>query len=171
MCGDQPNRPADGRSFCASRDLAGSTETAHVTRPRCVRNAPASRGVDAGSAPSAQYTWLASKQDDVETERRELERLLVADPADPTAVDRLVQLAEQDGQPARAAELRRKKGEIDRLRARYEQLYERKQPIRDVVEMAKLAERLGREFEAAVFSPWRSRTTPTASICGTTSNG
>ena len=95
--------------------------------------------------------WLASKQGDVETERRELERLLVADPADPTAVDRLVLLAEQDGQPAQAAELRRKKGEIDRLRARYEQLYERKQPIRDAVEMAKLAERLGREFEARSF--------------------
>ena len=73
--------------------------------------------------------WLAPKQGDVETERRELERLLVADPADPTAVDRLVLLAEQDGQPAQAAELRCKKGEIDRLRARYEQLYERKQPI------------------------------------------
>jgi len=75
----------------------------------------------------------------------------VAEPADPTAVDRLVQLAEQGGQPARAAELRRKKGEIDRLRARDEQLYERKQPIRDEVEMAKLAERLGREFEARGF--------------------
>jgi enediyne biosynthesis protein E4 len=110
--------------------------------------------------PAAQSTraqlhrlnaWLASKQGDVETERRELERLLVADPADPTAVDRLAHLAEQDGQPARAAELRRKKAEIDRLRARYEQLFERKQPSRDAVEMAKLAERLGRQFEARGF--------------------
>src|SRR5271157_5806998 len=50
---DQPNRPADGRSFGASRDLAGSTATAHVTHLRYVRNAPASRGVDAGPAPSA----------------------------------------------------------------------------------------------------------------------
>jgi tetratricopeptide (TPR) repeat protein len=95
--------------------------------------------------------WLASKRGDVETERRELERLLVADPADLTAVDRLAQLAEEDGQPARAVELRREKGEIDGLRARYEKLYERKQPIRDAVEMAKLAERLGRECEARGF--------------------
>ena len=45
----------------------------------------------------------------------------------------------------------RKKAEIDRLRARYEKLHERKQPIRDAVEMARLAEQLGREFEARVF--------------------
>jgi len=95
--------------------------------------------------------WLASKRGDVETERRELERLLTADPADPTVVDRLVHLAEQDGQPARAAELHRQKAEIDRLRARYEQLYERKQPSRDAVRMASLAERLGRQFEARGF--------------------
>ena len=43
-----------GALCCASGDLAGSTETAHVTRLRYVRNAPVSRGVNAGSAPSAQ---------------------------------------------------------------------------------------------------------------------
>jgi enediyne biosynthesis protein E4 len=95
--------------------------------------------------------WLSSKRGDVETERRELERLLMADPADGAALDRLAQLAEKDGQPARAAELTRKKAEIDRLRTRYEKLYDRKQPIRDSVEMARLAEQLGREFEARAF--------------------
>ena len=95
--------------------------------------------------------WLAAKRGDVDTERRELERLLAADPADLTALDRLAQLAEKDGQPARAAELRRKKAEIDRLRARYVKLHERKQPIRDAVEMARLAEQLGRGFEARGF--------------------
>ena len=48
--------------------------------------------------------WLSSKRGDVETERRELERLLAADPAERNALDRLAQLAEKDGQPARAAE-------------------------------------------------------------------
>ena len=33
----------------------------------------------------------------------------------------------------------------------YEELYERKQPIRNAVEMAKLAEQLGRTFEARVY--------------------
>ena len=54
--------------------------------------------------------WLAAKRGDVDTERRELERLLAADPADLTALDRLAQLAEKDGQPARAAELLAQEG-------------------------------------------------------------
>jgi enediyne biosynthesis protein E4 len=95
--------------------------------------------------------WLAAKRGDVATERRELERLLTEDPADLTALDRLAQLAEKEGQPAQAAELVRKKAEINRLLARYEKLYDRNQPIRDAEEMASLAEQLGREFEARVF--------------------
>jgi hypothetical protein len=95
--------------------------------------------------------WLASRQGDGQTERQELECLLATDPADRSALDRLAQLAKQTGQPARAAELRRQKEEIDRLRARYEKLAERRQPIRDAVEMARLAQRLGRDFEARGF--------------------
>jgi enediyne biosynthesis protein E4 len=95
--------------------------------------------------------WLASQRGDVKTERRELERLITADPGDASALDRLAQLAEKDGQPAQAAELVRKKAEIDRLRVRYETLYDRKQPIRDAVRMAQLAKQLGRGFEARVF--------------------
>ncbi len=68
-----------------------------------------------------------------------------------TALDRLTQLAEKAGQPAQAAELVSKKAEVDRLRARYEKLYDRNQPIRDAEEMASLAEQLGRKFEARVF--------------------
>jgi enediyne biosynthesis protein E4 len=108
----------------------------------------------AESKPAQRHrlnAWLASKRGDVEAERRELKYLLVADPADLTAVDRLAQLAEKDRQPEEAAELRRKKSEISRLQARYEKLYERNQPIRDAMEMARLAERLGREFEARGF--------------------
>ena len=95
--------------------------------------------------------WLASKRGEVESERQELECLLVADPADLTAIERLAELADKGGQPARAAEFRRKKVEIDRARARYQRLYDRCQPIRDAVEMAQLAERLGRRFEARGF--------------------
>ncbi len=95
--------------------------------------------------------WLSFQRGDVATERRELERLLAADPADPKALDRLIHLAEKDGQPARAAALHRKKAEIERLQARYATLYARNQPIRDAVEMAHLAEQLGRVFEARGF--------------------
>jgi thioredoxin-like negative regulator of GroEL len=95
--------------------------------------------------------WLAAKRADIAIERQELEHLLAEDPADRTALDRLAQLAERAGQPARAAEPMRKRAEIDRLRARYEKLYDRNQPIRDAEEMASLAEQLGRKFEARVF--------------------
>ena len=37
------------------------------------------------------------------------------------------------------------------IRARYQKLNERKQPIRDAQEMARLAGQLGREFEARAF--------------------
>jgi enediyne biosynthesis protein E4 len=95
--------------------------------------------------------WLASNRGDVATERRQLERLLEVDPADLKALDRLAQLAEKDGLPAQAAGFLGRKAEIDRLRSRFEKLHDRKQPIRDAVEMARLAEKLSRRFEARVF--------------------
>jgi tetratricopeptide (TPR) repeat protein len=107
-----------------------------------------------GSTPAQLHrtsAWLAARRGDVESEQRELEDLVGADPADLTALDRLAQLAEQAGQPTRAAELRRKQSEIERLKARYEKLYDRTQPIRDAVEMAEIAEQLGRTFEARIF--------------------
>ncbi len=94
---------------------------------------------------------LCSGRGDVECEYRELESLLAVAPADLTALDRLAQIAEKGGQRARTAELHRQKAEIDRLNSRYMKLYERNQSIRDAEEMAALAEKLGRHFEARVF--------------------
>ena len=111
--------------------------------------------------------WLFSHQGDVASERRELVRLIAADPADLTALDRLAQLAEKDGRPAHAAELLRKKAEIERLRARYEKLDERKQPVRNAVEMASLAEKLGRDVRGSSLShPGDRGKSPTARTCG-----
>ena len=45
-------------------------------------------------------------------------------------------------------------------------LYDRKQPIRDGVEMAGLAERLGREFEREAFLTVATSEIPTARTCG-----
>jgi tetratricopeptide (TPR) repeat protein len=95
--------------------------------------------------------WLAANRGDDATERRELERLFEVDPADSKALERLGTLAAKAGQLAQAAALLGKKAEINRLRARFEKLHNRKQPIRDAVEMAHLAEQLGRRFEARVF--------------------
>ena len=95
--------------------------------------------------------WLAAHRGDVATERRELELLVTADPTDFAALGRLAALAGNEGQAARAAELVHKKAEIDRLLARYRELYSRQQPFRDAPELARLAEQLGRRFEARAF--------------------
>ena len=82
---------------------------------------------------------------------RRLERLIAADPGDGAALDRLVELALEQGQPNRAAELRRQKTALDPLKSRYKELFLRNQPMRDAAEMARLAEQLGRWFEAKAF--------------------
>jgi tetratricopeptide (TPR) repeat protein len=95
--------------------------------------------------------WLAAHRGDVAAERQELELVVEADPADRTALDRLAALAQKDGQPARAAELLRQKAEVDRALARYIKLHDRKQPLRDAAELARLAKQLGRQFESRAF--------------------
>jgi enediyne biosynthesis protein E4 len=96
-------------------------------------------------------SWLAAHCGDVDSERRALERLIAVDPADVAALDRLAELAVLESQPDRAADVRRKKEETNRDHARYQKLYERCQPTRDSAVMGRLAEQLGRWFEAKVF--------------------
>jgi enediyne biosynthesis protein E4 len=95
--------------------------------------------------------WFAARRGDVESEQRALERLIMADPADLVALDRLIELAVKNGRPDRASELRRAKTKIETIMARYQQLHKRHQPSRDAAEMARLAEQLGQRFEAKAF--------------------
>jgi enediyne biosynthesis protein E4 len=95
--------------------------------------------------------WLAKRQGDVATERRELAMSIAADPADVKSLARLAELAERDRQADRAAELVRMKAEIEQSLARYRKLYDRKQPLRDARELARLAEQLGHRFVARAF--------------------
>ena len=96
--------------------------------------------------------WFSAHRRDVASELRALEQLIKADPADGAAYDRLAELAVREGQPARAAELRRQKAELDQVKAQYQELLLRDQPVRDAAKMAGLAERLGHWFEARVFA-------------------
>jgi thioredoxin-like negative regulator of GroEL len=124
-----------------------------TNRPEVVQQAL--KHLPAEEPTSAQLyrlnAWLSSHRGDFESERRELERLLDANPADLPALDRLAQRAQKDGRKAQADELIRNKSEIERLRARYEKLFDRKQPVRNAEEMAALAKQLGRGFEARGF--------------------
>jgi thioredoxin-like negative regulator of GroEL len=106
--------------------------------------------------------WLAAHRGDRAAERRALERLIAADSAQPSAWKRLTELALQAGAQEDAAALIRKKAEIDQLEVRYRELHARNQPIRDAAKMARLAERLGRLFEAKAFMTVAAAAAPAA---------
>ena len=95
--------------------------------------------------------WLAFHRGDSAAERQHLESLIAADPANIEALGRLAELAEKAGQPERAREYQRQRAEIERSLVRYRQLHKRRQPIRHAAELARLAQRLGRRFEAQAF--------------------
>ncbi len=94
---------------------------------------------------------LAALGDDPDMERQALERLLLIEPADLAALDRLGYLAEKAGQPDRAADYRFKKKEIGELQIRFDKYYQRNQTMRDARAMAGLAAQIGRPFEAKVL--------------------
>jgi enediyne biosynthesis protein E4 len=95
--------------------------------------------------------WLAARRGDRALEQHALERVIAAEPADFGALDRLADVATEQGEPARAAELRQQKTEIIRLQARFQKLYQRNQSHRDAAEFARIAKKIGRPFEARAF--------------------
>jgi tetratricopeptide (TPR) repeat protein len=94
---------------------------------------------------------LAAQRNDPDGERLALEQLIEVEPGHTRALDRLAALALQRGQADRAAALRRRQEEALRDKERYRWLLvEDRAPVpRDELhERARLAERLGRWFEA-----------------------
>jgi enediyne biosynthesis protein E4 len=94
---------------------------------------------------------FAARQGNTAAERLALKGVIAADPTDFVALARLAELEVKSGHPEVAAELSRKKTDVERLQARYQKLHERYQPERDAAEMAALAEQLGSLFEARAF--------------------
>ncbi len=95
--------------------------------------------------------WLAARRGDHRAERQALERVVAAEPADMGALNRLAELARHEGPVEQLDVWKRQRTEIDGLNARYQKLFDRNQPIRDAVEMGRLAARLGGPFEARIF--------------------
>jgi tetratricopeptide (TPR) repeat protein len=97
--------------------------------------------------------WFAAQASDRGRERDALMHLIEWVPGHPEALDRLAELAIEDGDPEIAAELRRRKAERDQAR----DLYGRRFHLGDdelaprAREMASLAEELGRRDEAAAW--------------------
>ena len=141
-------RPHDVPVWTAWLNLGLASNQAELVE-RALAELPAS---SASPAQKHRLTaWLADHRGDHETARRETLLQLDVDATDPAAIDRLTRLAEDSRGAARVDELRDRKVEIAQLLARYQFLFARNQPIRDAEEMAGLAQRLGRDFEARAF--------------------
>jgi thioredoxin-like negative regulator of GroEL len=150
-------RPADIPVWRARLDWALATHRLRDVR-RSLEHLPVS---EANPAQIQRLiASLAACCGDQVAERQALERLIAVDPTDFAAFDRLVAIAGKEGRADLAAQLRRHKTEIQRWQARYEKLNKRNQTIRDARELASLAGRLGRRFEAKVFGTIAIATEP-----------
>ena len=152
----RPEDPVVWRSWLALALAAGRSEEVH----RALAHLPAN-GFTEGEVMELRVR-LARRGDDRRAERRELERLVERLPSAPGALERLAELNVLDGSTDRAAELRRKKAELDRARERYHQLFEAKNERLPALasEMARLADVLGRSIEARGWWALRLRDRP-----------
>ena len=98
--------------------------------------------------------WLAARRGDTETERRALERLVEDEPGHCPAWARLAVIATQAGRVEQARQLRQRKAAMDHATQRYVDLYNINRFAADAPELARLAETLGRRFEATGFLKW-----------------
>ena len=127
--------------------LSWALATGRVPEAReALRHLPASAATPA--EPHRLVAWFAARRGDAVAERQALEQLIAADPGDGAALDRLAELALGEGQSDRAAAFRSQKAALDPLKSRFKDLFLRNQPVRDAAEMARMAEQLGRFFEA-----------------------
>jgi enediyne biosynthesis protein E4 len=144
----EKKRPEDRAVWRARLNWAMATERIDAVE-RALTHLP-----DVASLSAEQHrinAWLAGHRGDFAKERSELELLLAAEPGDLSAFDRLIDLHKKGGEPALAAEVFQKSNAVRELLGLYKMLHGRKQPIRDAEELARVAEQLGRGFEARGF--------------------
>ena len=108
----------------------------------------------------ALRAWLAARRGASVAERQALEQVVQLDPGNCAAWERLAVLAAQSGRGDDAVHLRRRKAAIDEARQRYKDLYNDNHFAEDSAELARLAETLGRRFEAIGFLTWITRREP-----------
>jgi enediyne biosynthesis protein E4 len=92
--------------------------------------------------------WLAAQAGDREAEREALERLVAMNPDETAGVERLADMAAQDGNIELVAKLRQCKAARDSARDRYADLIYKPDPLPSASELARSAEALGRSFDA-----------------------
>jgi predicted Zn-dependent protease len=142
------SRPDDLAVWRARLDWAVASGRVDEARAAMAR-LPASEATESQIRRLA--AWLAARRGDARAEKQALERLLAVAPADRAALDRLAGLAREQREPGRAAVWEHRKAEVEALQSRFQELYRRNQPLRDAAELARIAGRLGRSFEARAF--------------------
>jgi enediyne biosynthesis protein E4 len=140
-------RPRDAAVWKGRLDLAVATGDVAGTREALGHLPPDSVPPEEVLALRA---WYAARAGDPGRERQALEKLLARAPGQVGAVERLAELELLAGRPESAARLRARKAELDRAKMHYEILVTKPsvEAVRHSVEMARLAEELGRWFEA-----------------------
>ena len=92
--------------------------------------------------------WLAARLGDVRAEQDAVTRWLERVPGELTALDRLIALKTQAGRAEEVVALRRRKAELDRASDDYRRTLVERVPVGQFAELGRLAETLGRWFEA-----------------------
>ncbi len=141
-------QPGDSAVWCARLEWAQAAD-----RPDELMRA-------AGHLPAAGFpkkrllklsAWLAAQRGDRRAEREALGKLVALDPDETAGLERLADLAAQDGSFEQLAELRRQKAARDAARDRYATLVHQLDPAPDPAELARAAAGLGRWFDARAW--------------------
>ena len=144
----QGRRPDDVAAWRGRLDLALAT--------RDVEGAWRAVGhLTAGSVGPAEVlslrAWFAELADDEPKERRALTELLTLEGANVRALERLAELELRAGRPEEAARLRARKAGLDRANARYDLVFSLPEATAHAIQLAHLAETLGRVQEARIL--------------------
>lgn len=96
--------------------------------------------------------WFAASRGDLDGERQSLEQAVATAPGSYGALERLAEIAHTAGQADRVKELRQRKAEVDRARARYEAMLFGPDPMSHPAELMELADAAGQPFEALAWA-------------------
>jgi tetratricopeptide (TPR) repeat protein len=105
--------------------------------------------------------WLAARGGDHEDDRRTAEQAIVRNPADTAALEQLAALEHAAGRGEDAVRLRQRIREINDVRKLYVKLLVTASPVSHADELAQLADRLGRRFDADRWRALAGRSTTT----------
>jgi tetratricopeptide (TPR) repeat protein len=104
--------------------------------------------------------WLARHHGDRLAERAALDAALELEPASSEALQRRADLEFEEGRLDRMESFRHRKAEVDRIKERYRRLVAAGDPAARCGEAAKLAQALGRPYEARGWARWRLSQAP-----------